>query len=163
MKTIYISAIILFFSLSLSAQNNTKTKIYNPDLDVNEQLADAITKAKVENKHVLIQIGGNWCSWCLRFHKFVKDNSELDSIVNANYVYILMNIDGNHKHKAMMKKLRYPNRFGYPVFVILDANGNYLHTQNSALLEKGKSYDLNKVKSFFENWTTKALSPESYR
>jgi len=163
MKTIYISAIIMFFSLSLSAQNNTKSKIYNPDLDVNEQLADAITKAKVENKHVLIQIGGNWCSWCLRFHKFVKDNSELDSIVNANYIYILMNIDRNHKQKEMMKKLRYPNRFGYPVFVILDADGNYLHTQNSALLEKGKSYDLDKVKSFFKNWTVKALSPESYR
>jgi len=26
---------------------------------------------------VLIQIGGNWCSWCIRFHDFYKNDAEL--------------------------------------------------------------------------------------
>jgi hypothetical protein len=31
-----------------------------------------------------------------------------------------------------------PQRFGFPVFVIIDGDGNVLHTQDSALLEQGK-------------------------
>ncbi len=159
MKNIYL-VLVLFLALNINAQDKSKPKIYNPDIDVNVQLEEAIGKAKAEGKNVLIQIGGNWCSWCLKFHKFVKDNPELDSLVNENYVYILLNIDRDHKHKEMMKKLRFPNRFGYPVFVILDGDGRYQHTQNSALLELGKSYDIKKVKEFFYNWTVKAISPE---
>ena len=155
--------LILFFSLSIDAQNKKEPLIYNPDLDVSIQLDSAIAKAMVENKNVLIQIGGNWCSWCLKFHKFVIEDEELSGLLDSNYVYILMNIDRKHKQHEMMGRLRFPNRFGFPVFVILNNEGEYLHTQNSALLEKGKSYDRKKVKNFLMNWTVKALSPESYK
>jgi hypothetical protein len=51
----------------------------------------------------------------------------------------------------MHSKLGYPQRFGYPVFVILNGDGERIHTQNSEYLENGKgSYDKNKVQSFLE-------------
>ena len=57
-----------------------------------------------------------------------------------------------------MRLLRNPARFGFPVFVILDNEGNYLHTQNSSYLEEGKGYDVKKVVDFLSKWTKKSLN-----
>ena len=63
-----------------------------------------------------------------------------------------------------MAKYEYPQRFGFPVFLILDEKGDLLHTQNSWYLEDGKkSYDKDKVGAFFNDWRRKALDPAQYK
>ena len=32
------------------------------------------------NKHVLIQYGGNWCSWCIKFDAFCKADTAINII-----------------------------------------------------------------------------------
>jgi hypothetical protein len=63
-----------------------------------------------------------------------------------------------------MKDLEYPNRFGFPVFVVLDGKGKILHTQDSGQLEHAtvKGYDTTKVVTFLKMWNVKALDPTSY-
>ena len=56
-----------------------------------------------------------------------------------------------------MKRLENPGRFGYPVFVILDANGKRIHTQDSGLLEEDKGYSKRKVSTFLKGWAPSAL------
>ena len=56
-----------------------------------------------------------------------------------------------------MKRLNNPQRFGFPVFVVLDENGNVLHIQDSSFLEQGKGYDELKTLRFLKNWTPKAV------
>ena len=43
------------------------------------------------------------------------------------------------------------------VFVVLDANGKVLHTQDSSFLEEDKGYSEKKVLRFFKNWTPAAV------
>ena len=62
------------------------------------------------------------------------------------------------KAEALMKRLNNPRRFGFPVFVILDADGKVLHIQDSSFLEEGKGYDEKKVIRFLKNWTPKAVN-----
>lgn len=62
-----------------------------------------------------------------------------------------------------MASLGFPQRFGFPVFVILDNKGNRIHTQNSAFLEKDDGYDRERVLRFFQNWSPGALDPENYK
>ena len=38
-----------------------------------------------------------------------------------------------------------PARFGFPVFVFLNAEGNVIHIQDSSFLEQGNGYDTKKV------------------
>ena len=110
----------------------------------------------------MVQIGGNWCSWCFKFHDFYSNDKELDSLLESNYVLINVNYNPKNKHD-LFKQLDFPQRFGFPVIVISDAEGKRLHTQNSWYLEDGKgSYDREKFKSFLKNWTAKAVDPESY-
>jgi thioredoxin-related protein len=106
----------------------------------------------------MIQVGGNRCKWCYRFHDFVAKDTALTRMIDADYVVYHLNWSPENKNLNYLKALGYPQRFGFPVFVILDADGNRLHTQDSGLLEKEKSYDAGKVKSFLEAWSPAAFN-----
>lgn len=45
------------------------------------------------------------------------------------------------KAEQLMKRLNNPQRFGFPVFVVLDETGKVLHIQDSSFLEEGKGYN----------------------
>jgi len=60
-------------------------------------------------------------------------------------------------------KLSYPQRFGFPVLLVLDDKGKLIHTQNSEYLEEGKGYNRDKILQFFQNWSPKALDPATYK
>ena len=161
MKSIFVF-FILCLSFSLKAQE--KITLYNPEADAHKDLTTAIQKAREQHKHVLIQVGGNWCSWCLRFHAVAVGPTKVDSLIRADYVYLLINYSKENKNMDVMKQLEYPNRFGFPVFVVLDGKGKRLHTQDSGLLEHAtvKGYDTTKVVTFLKMWNVKALDPVNY-
>lgn len=160
-RILLIASLITVSALKSYAQDGIK--LYNPEANAQQQIEDALALAKKDNKHVFIQVGGNWCSWCLLFHNFVDENAEVKKVFEANYVPVKLNYSKENKNPEMMVKLGFPNRFGFPVFVILDAAGNRLHTQNSAYLEEGKGYDVKKVTGFFQNWSPAALNPDTYK
>jgi len=108
-------------------------------------------------------IGGNWCSWCLKFNKQVLQDKQLDSAVSANYVFYHLNYSKENKNLDILKTYGFPQRFGFPVFVILDANGNRIHTQNSAYLEEGKGYSKSKIMEFLDNWSPNAHKADNYK
>ncbi|MDQ6610706.1 MAG: thioredoxin family protein [Bacteroidota bacterium] len=154
---------ILFLVISLNSFASDTTKLYNPAANVKKDVAAALVQAKKEGKHVLIQVGGNWCIWCYRFHDFVEKDSSLTRILHENYVVYHLNWSKENKNLDYLKTVGFPQRFGFPVFVILDANGKQLHIQDSSLLEKEKSYDANKVKGFFTAWSPAALDEKNYK
>ena len=165
MKKLLFIASIVALSLTAKAQEAPKTdapKLYNPAADAKAEIAAAVKKAGAEHKNVLLQIGGNWCSWCLLFNKLVTTDAELNKYMNANFEVLHVNWSPENKNEKLLAELGYPQRFGFPVFVILDGKGNRLHTQNSAYLEEGKGHSKAKVMEFFENWSPAALDPKSY-
>ena len=159
MRSLFILA--LFVSLQSFASDTTK--LYNPAANVEKDVAAAVKKAKVENKHVLLQIGGNWCVWCYRFNAFVTQDTSLKKLTDENFVVYHLNYSKENKNLPYLKKLGNPQRFGFPVFVVLDASGKQLHTQDSSLLEEGKGYSADKVKSFLHNWSPAALDEKNYK
>lgn len=155
---------ILFCLLTyLSNAQNQPTKLYDPWADAAKDIAAATKKAQAENKFVLIQAGGNWCSWCIEFARFSKVDAKIDSVIKASFVVYHLNYSKDNENKKTFARYGYPQRFGFPVFIILDANGNRIHTQTSEYLENGKrSYDNNKVQAFLEMWSPRALNPKMY-
>ena len=162
MKNSILFILLLFVSLSLQAQTKPGT-LYHPEADAHKEIEANLAEAKAAGKNVILQIGGNWCGWCYRFHDFVEQDATLKAIVAENFVVYHLNYSKENGNKDLLAKYRFPQRFGFPVFVVLDAEGNQLHTQDSALLESGKSYDAKKVANFFKAWTVQALNPESYK
>jgi thioredoxin-related protein len=150
-QNIALTMIIGLLSLSLSAQQTVK--IYNPEADAKAEVAAAVAKAAAEGKHVFLQVGGNWCPWCVRFHNMVADDAKLDSLVKANYVVVKVNYSKENDNHQFLSTLGYPQRFGFPVFVILDEKGKVLHTQDSGYLEQDKGYNREKVERLFTMWS----------
>jgi thioredoxin-related protein len=159
MKAIFLF-FILFPAFIVNAQD--KVTIYNPEADAGKELSDAVKMAKEQQKHVLIQVGGNWCPWCIRLHGVFESEARVDSILKSDYVFILVNYSKENKNEAVMADLDYPQRFGFPVLLVLDQEGRRLHTQNTAYLEKDKGYDTDKLIGFLLDWNEKALDPKSY-
>ena len=129
-------------------------------------MKSAVIQAQAENKHVLIQFGGNWCPWCIRFHNLVAGAPEVDSLVKTDYIYLLANVPGKKDERdyTLLEEYGFPNRFGFPVFVILGKDGKQLHIQDSGILEHctGKGYDTSKVVTFLRMWNVSAVDPQTY-
>ena len=125
-------------------------KPYNDKENAEEKIKDLVEQAKKENKNIMIQAGGNWCIWCLRFNQYVQSTPELKEIVDQNYLYYHLNYSPENKNEKVFAQYDNPGaKFGYPVFIVLDQNGKMIHTQDSAVLEEGKGYSLEKTKAFF--------------
>ena len=164
MKKILFTLCAALLTLSASAQTALK-KVYDEECNPMEQIDQALAKAKAESKFVVCQVGGNWCPWCLRFADFATNDTAISRVIADNFVYIHVNYnprkaEGAEKTqlaKAMLLRLNNPERFGFPVFVVLDEQGRVLHIQDSSFLEEGKSYSREKVLRFFKNWTPEAV------
>ena len=162
MKKLKILLLFVVLVQVVHAELKDTAKLYAVDANAEKDIAAAVKKAKAENKLVLIQAGGNWCSWCLLFDKSVKNDVQLDSAIAANYIVYHLNYSSENQNDAVFAKYSYPQRFGFPVFLVLDQNGKLLHTQNSSYLEEGKGYNKNKVLGFFSDWSIAAFDPKNY-
>jgi thioredoxin-related protein len=157
MKTISILLLVLLPALSFSQQ---PAALYNPSADAKADLALAILTAKEHNKHVLVQVGGNWCSWCVKLHGFLESQSRLDSILKSDFVLLRINYSPENKNEEVLATLGFPQRFGFPVLVVLDSDGSRLHTQDTWYLELDKGYDPEKVERFLLGWNVAAVNPK---
>ena len=140
------------------AEKNALPKPYHPEENAEAKIAELTVQAKKENKNIMIQAGGNWCIWCLRFNNYVQTTPELKKLVDDNYIYYHLNYSPDNKNEKIFAKYGNPgDKYGYPVFIVLDKDGKQIHTQDSSVLEEGKGYSLDKVKKFFEDWKPKAM------
>ena len=162
MKKYVLIAVISILCTGVTIAQTEKPKLYHPKANAKEDISKAVSEAKATGKHVLLQIGGNWCGWCILFDKKVKETPELKSTMDANYVTYHLNYSPENLNEDILAALGYPQRFGFPVFVVLDGNGKRLHTQNSVYLEEGKGHNEKKILEFFKQWSPVAIDPKSY-
>ncbi|MBO5963836.1 MAG: thioredoxin family protein [Bacteroidales bacterium] len=147
--------VILACMLCLIMSNLNAQKLYDEKANWKEQVENSLKKAEKENKHLLIQFGGNWCKWCIMFDRFVQSDNELKQLVDSNFV--ILHLDYK-KQEDLLAFTDYADRFGFPVLLIYDSNGKRLHTQSTDLLEQGEGYDKKKVYGVLRNWTPAATS-----
>jgi thioredoxin-related protein len=160
---IFFLLLLMITCETVFSQDMTKFKLYKPEENAEASIAAAVKEAKAQGKHVFIQVGGNWCVWCARFNDFVTSDLSIDSLIQKNYIVYHLNWSKENKNEKLLKKYNFPQRFGFPVFLVLDGKGDLIHTQNSEYLEMEKGYDKKKVVEFFQNWTASALDPANYK
>ncbi len=156
---------LVLITLTSNAQGALK-RVYDESIDPMAQIDGALAKARAEGKFVVCQVGGNWCPWCLRFADFVAKDTVVGKLVAEHFEYIHVNYnprqsagaEAQQKARQLMARLNHPQRFGFPVFVVLDGQGHVLHIQDSSFLEQGEGYDEDKVVRFFKNWTPEAVN-----
>lgn len=163
MKHFFILCAGLLMALSsVKAQSNAYDHIYDPTANAAEDLKKITAQAAKEHKHVLVQVGGNWCIWCKRFYKLTTEDSVLKKEIAGDYLVYHLNYSKENKNLPLLAQYGYPERFGFPVILVLDGKGNRLHTQDTGLLEMADGYDPKKVLDFLQKWSPVALNSKSY-
>ncbi|CAM3728492.1 thioredoxin family protein [Sphingobacterium prati] len=144
------------FAQEASKIQGQLTKPYRPEADAQRDIDSLLQLAKKEKKNIIVQAGGNWCVWCLRFNDYIHKNPRIDDLLKRRFLYYHLNYSKENKNEAVFQKYAPEgNKLGYPFFIVLDKNGKTLHVQESGSLEKEKGYDEEKVLKFFNAWVAK--------
>lgn len=139
-------AAAFLLALSLAAPAQSLPAKFDPARDAAADVATAAAMAKAQGKRVLVDVGGEWCSWCHILDNFIAGNADVKKLVDDNYVWVKVNWSPQNKNEALLS--RWPKFTGYPHLFVLDGNGAVLHSQDTGVLEAGKSYDKDKVLAF---------------
>ena len=130
-----------------------KGAMFDPYRDAAKDLQEATVLARTSGKNVLVEVGGNWCSWCRRLNMLFDENKEIKEILASNFVMVHLNWSKENKNEAVLA--HYPKIAGYPHFFVLDGEGKLLKSQDSGALEEGDHHDPEKVKAFLSQWKAK--------
>lgn len=119
---------------------------FDPNRDAASDVQQALQLARSQGKLVLVDVGGEWCSWCHIFDRFVATHVQVQQALGERYVLVKVNYSPQQRNAQLLS--RFPKAKGYPHFYVLDSSGNVLASQASAELEGDKDYDETKVLAF---------------
>jgi thiol:disulfide interchange protein len=123
---------------------------YDPKRDAAQDIQDAVKEAQRAHKRILLEVGGEWCSWCHTLDRFFEAHAELIQLRDQNFVTVKINFSEENANKDVLT--RYEAIPGYPHIFVLDSDGKLLHSQGTSMLESGKSYDLERLTAFLKQW-----------
>ena len=123
--------------------------VYDSTLNANDQLKVAVEQAEKENKLILLQIGGNWCCWCIILDNLMKSDELIKKELEDNY--ILLHIDS--QSNTDFTKQYAPQLKHYPWLSVLNSQGDILVEQPTGNLEKGRGHDPQLVLDFLKGNT----------
>jgi thiol:disulfide interchange protein len=115
-----------------------------------DDLAITMKRAKAEKKHILVQVGGDWCGWCNLMSNFIETNERVRAKIRENYLVMKVTYDPDQTNEAFLSQ--YPKIAGYPHLFVLDPDGNLLHSQDTAELEEGHGYNEGVYLAFLDQW-----------
>lgn len=153
------SALLLVNGCSEKKQDSTAKKDieqeyvrekFDPTRSPFDDLKLAVEKAQKENKRIILDVGGEWCIWCHRIDEFLHKDKEINDFLEKHYVVVKVNYSKENKNEKFLSN--YPKINGYPHFFVLDSDGTFLHSQDTGLLEEGKTYSKRKVMDFLRKW-----------
>jgi thiol:disulfide interchange protein len=146
MKTLALAVLLIVQAVA--------TGKYDPARNADQDIRNAITEAGKTGRRVLIEVGGEWCSWCHIMDKYFDDNPGLAAKRDQYYVLVRVNFSPENENKEVLS--RYPKIPGYPHLFVLDTNGRFLHSQGTAELEEGQGYHLGRFTAFLDRWAPPA-------
>jgi len=150
MNKFLITLGLVFSIITISITSQADHGPYDPSRDAFKDFEAAQQQAEQEGKLVLIQIGGNWCSWCHKLERFFNSNTAIKSLRDDTFVAIKVNVSPENDNEAFLREM--PEFEGYPFLVITDEDGQILNSRTSGALEDGMGYSESKFKDYFEYW-----------
>jgi len=144
----------LVASISCLAVEPDELPVYSRTYDVNRNPnADgraALQLARQTSRRVLIEVGGDWCSWCHVLDRFINDNPRLRSRLHETFVVLKVNVSDENDNAQFMASL--PPNLGFPHMYITDADGVVLHSQDTAEFRHKGKYSEQRILAFLERW-----------
>ncbi|WP_019029669.1 thioredoxin family protein [Colwellia piezophila] len=138
-------------STTSTADLPTYSTSYDEQRDPFKDATAALTLAKATNRQVLIEIGGDWCTWCHKMDNFLAKNPEVYHALHSQYVLLKVNVSDSNENNDFMKSL--PPVLGYPHMYVSTAQGKMILSKDTAELLDDNNYSKVQWLSFLTQWS----------
>lgn len=154
----FLSVVCLF---ALSTQVNAIQTLvipvysqgYDPARDPFSDGREALHLAKETQRRVLIEVGGDWCSWCHILDRFLHEHPAVSKRLHAAFVVLKVNVDETNDNAEFLAA--FPAVLGYPHLYITDSDGVILISRDTVgFLQEGK-YSAQHLQTFIDRWSIK--------
>ncbi len=123
---------------------------YDAKRDPYVDIKAALKLASETNRKVLIEVGGDWCSWCHILDRFLKSHPSVALRLHKTFVVLKVNVSDANDNAKFMATL--PPTRGYPHMYIANSGGKVLHSQNTAQFIVDKKYSEQQFMIFLDYW-----------
>ena len=112
--------------------------VYDESRDPFADLAETQERATAEGKHILLQVGGNWCRPCIAIGRYMATNEAVRELLGDHYLVMKVTFPGDHAIEFLSQ---FPKFEGYPHFFVLESDGTFLRSQDTEVLSDGEGFD----------------------
>ena len=152
-RLLSLAVLVLVCTALIGAGKARRPAGYDEKRDPAADLKAAITEAQRDGKRILMEVGGEWCSWCHILNDLFTDDKEISARLHDNFVVLKVNFSREVKNEAFLSQ--YPKIDSYPHIYVLEKDGKLLHADNLGTLETKEGYDRAKVLNFLTYWAPK--------
>ena len=124
---------------------------FDPNRDAAADLRAAISEAQRTGKRILLDVGGDWCTWCHVLDKFFAQHQDIAHLRDDNFITVAVFYSHENKNEKVLSS--YPQLEGIPHFFVLEKDGTLIHSQGIVKLETGGEPDPEKIKDFLLKWS----------
>jgi thiol:disulfide interchange protein len=125
--------------------------IYNEKADARAEIKEALKKAEVGHKRVIVVFGANWCYDCHVLDKAFH-HPDLAPILTANYEVVHVDIGKGEKNQDLMTKYEVPMKRGIPGVAVLDPDGKLVYSQKNGEFENARALAPEDFLAFLNKW-----------
>jgi len=126
---------------------------YNIKQDAFKDGADAVKLATQTQRRILIELGGDWCSWCKKMDAFFDSNPDIKKKLHQTFVMLKINVSDENDNAEFLKA--FPKPLGYPHMYVSEYNGRVLSSKDTAEFLNNGEYSRQAFLDFFDRWNIK--------
>ena len=149
-KIILISAILFSFNVWAI----TDYKPYEENANAGEQISVALEKAKLKNRYVLLQMGGNWCPDCRTLGEYFS-RPEIKTWLDERVVLVSVDVGEWDRNLDIVEEYENPISEGIPALVLLNSNNEVMFATLAGELASARSMSKNDL----IDWLNKKIEP----
>lgn len=129
-------------------------RVFDPSRAAAADLHAAETQALAQGKRILMDVGGNWCPWCLLLDYTIQHDAPLRTQEAETFVVLHVNWSAENCNRAVLSQ--YPAAGGYPAWYVLAADGHLLQQKSPTDFQNSRdlagAYNRAALATFFASY-----------
>ncbi len=126
---------------------------YDPARDPFADGRAAISLAKVTQRRILIEVGGDWCKWCHVLDRFIKSDKQIEQALYQTFVVLKVNVSDENPNEKFLSA--FPENLGYPHMYVANMDGKVIHSQDTGEFLSNLKYSKKQFMAFLKKWKLK--------
>jgi thioredoxin 1 len=153
-----LAALAAFWALAIASPAIALPDIYPAPQQAPADLSAALKQAAAQQRRVIVDFGGNWCTDCHVLDSYMHDSTN-QPLVDAGFVVVHVNIGRIDQNLDIAERYGIPLKSGVPAMAVLSSHGKLLYSQTGGEFKDMRHMDSSALTEFLQRWKPNAHRP----